>query len=64
MAKRAKSINIDADPSSEFDFDGPNVPLPPDSQRALLKIFAKSRGGNMAAARKAFEESYGYKPTV
>jgi hypothetical protein len=65
VAKRAKqSINLDADPSSEFDFDGPNVPFSPQMQRETLKILAKSHGGNMAVARKSFEKSYGYKPTV
>jgi hypothetical protein len=64
MSKRAKFINIDADPSGEFDFDGPNVPFSPRMQLETLKMMAPHYGGSMAVARREFEKSYGYKPTV
>ena len=63
MAKRSgKFVKVDADPSGELDFDGIHV-ASPSLQRERLQMLAKNYGGP-AAARKAFESHYGYKPTV
>jgi hypothetical protein len=66
MAKaksKGKSINVDQDPSGEFDFDKPSY-ASPRMQRDRLEIIAKVCGKGMAAARRTYEATYGVKPTV
>jgi hypothetical protein len=60
MAKRAsRSINLDMDPSSEFDFDSPYV-VSPAEQKKRLNAKIEAYNGDVAAAKKSFKTSFGY----